>query len=255
MRNFQKRRDHMNKERERAILELLVKEHRVTVRQLAHTLYTSEPSVRRDLASLEQQHLIRRVHGGAILDENGISELKIPFVIRELECFDEKTAIAEKAAALVPDESVIFLDASSSALQLVPFLAVKKNITVITSGIKSITRLAEYGVRVIGTGGNLINSCLSFVGEEACRTVRSYYADFCFFSCRGLSLNGELSDISVEENIVRREMITRAKSSYLLCAQNKIDRQYYHKLCTLSDIHGLITGITPPPELQKFSVI
>lgn len=245
----------MSKERERAILELLIKEKQVTVRQLAHTLFISEPSIRRDLAALEQQRLIKRVHGGAVLDENGVSELKIPFVIRELECSDEKILIAEKAAALVHDEDVVFLDSSSSAFNLVPFLAMKKNITVITSGIKAITKLAEYGVRVIATGGNLINSCLSLVGDDACRTLRSYYADVCFFSCRGLSLNGELSDISVEENIVRREMIARAKHSYLLCTQNKLEHQYYHKLCALSDIDGVIAGKELPLPLQPYAAV
>ena len=58
----------MNIEREKQILEVLLKEKRVTVRQLAKRLFISEPSVRRDLARLEKQNLIKRVHGGAVLE-------------------------------------------------------------------------------------------------------------------------------------------------------------------------------------------
>ena len=86
----------MNIEREKQILEVLLKEKRVTVRQLAKRLFISEPSVRRDLARLEKQNLIKRVHGGAVLEETALSKNKIPFLIREYEQSSAKTLIAQK---------------------------------------------------------------------------------------------------------------------------------------------------------------
>ena len=87
----------MSTEREKEILKLLLANKRVTVDELSQRLFTSESSVRRDLARLEKQQLIKRVHGGAVLEENSISTLKIPFVIRELEQSDEKIKIAKRA--------------------------------------------------------------------------------------------------------------------------------------------------------------
>ena len=87
----------MSTEREKEILKLLLANKRVTVDELSQRLFTSESSVRRDLARLENQQLIKRVHGGAVLEENSISTLKIPFVIRELEQSDEKIKIAKRA--------------------------------------------------------------------------------------------------------------------------------------------------------------
>ena len=75
----------MSTEREKQILEILLKEKRVGVPQLAKALFVSEPSVRRDLQSLEKKNLIKRVHGGAILEESALSKNKIPFLIREYE--------------------------------------------------------------------------------------------------------------------------------------------------------------------------
>ena len=115
----------MNRERERLILEIMLKEKQVAVKELSRKLYASEPSVRRDLASLEKQGLIRRIHGGAMLNENGSGETKIPFLIRELEESNEKLMIAEKAAAFVNDGDVIFLDASSTSFNMIPFLSSK----------------------------------------------------------------------------------------------------------------------------------
>ena len=134
----------MNAEREKLILKKILKDKRVTVKELAEYLYVSEPSIRRDLASLEKQNLIKRIHGGAIIESHSTSYLKIPFAIREMEDFDAKCIIAKKASELVKDVDVIMLDASSSAYAMIPYLAEKNNITVITCGIKALIQLGEY---------------------------------------------------------------------------------------------------------------
>lgn len=244
----------MNKDREKLILEILLKEKKVNVKDLSERLYASEPSIRRDLANLQNQHLLRRVHGGAILEETALSHAKISFSIRDLEYSSEKTIMAKYAASLVKDEDIIFLDASSSTNRIIPFLAEKNQITVITSGIQALQTLTEYEIPAICTGGISIHSCLSLVGDDAIRTIQNYHADICFISCRGISNDGELSDIAVEENLVRREMIKRSKKSYLLCSQAKFNTSYFHKLCDASDLDGIITGGELPQSLQKYKV-
>lgn len=231
----------MNKEREKKILEEILKNKKVTVRELAKILYASGPSIRRDLVSLERQNLIKRIHGGAILEENGISSTKIPFVIREMEQSDAKIIIAQKAAELVNDGDVIFIDASSSAYNVIPYLALKNNITVITCGVKALNKLSEYNIKTICTGGTLIPSCQALVGDDAYNIIEQNNADIFFFSCRGLSDEGYLTDISTQENYVRRKMIKHSKKSYLLCASEKIGKKYYHNLCTVDDITGVIS--------------
>lgn len=226
--------------REKQILEILLKEKRVNVKQLAKALFISEPSVRRDLQSLEKQNLIKRTHGGAILEETALSKNKIPFMLREYEQSSAKAIISEKAIDLIHDNDVIFLDASTSCYYLIPFLASKRNLTVITNGVKTLTKLAEYDINTVSTGGALINSCLSLVGDEAYKTIEKYNADIAFFSCRGVSDSGYLTDISPEENNVRKKMIEHSKKSYLLCAKDKLGKGYFHNLCHKDDITGII---------------
>lgn len=231
----------MNSERQKQILEKLLIHKKVTVKDLAKELYTSEPSIRRDLTDLEKQKLLKRIHGGAILEENGNSALKIPFVIREMEQADAKVIIAKKAIELIKDNDVIFLDASSSAYNLIPYLPLKNNLTVITSGVKALTKLGEYNIKTISTGGELMPSCLALVGEEAYKTIERINADIAFFSCRGLSDDGYLTDISPAENYVRQKMMEHAKQAFLLCAGEKVGKKYFHNLCTTRDISGVIS--------------
>ena len=230
----------MNKEREKLILEKLVRNKKVTVKEIAKDLYISEPSVRRDLASLEKQNLIKRTHGGAIIEETALSLNKIPFVLRELEESDSKLIIAKKAVELINDNDVIFLDASTSAYTMIPFLISKNNVTVVTNGVKALSKLAEYNINTISTGGRLVSSCLALVGEEAYKTIESINADVAFFSCRGLSDDGFITDIAPDENYVRAKMITHSKKSYLLCTNNRKGEKFFHNLCHERDLDGII---------------
>ena len=252
---FGKNGDRMNAEREKKILERLLATKKVTVKELAAELFSSEPSIRRDLIHLESQGYLRRVHGGAILEEQGISASRIPFVIRELEESDAKLVMAKQAISLVRDNDVLFLDASSSAYQLIPCLTLKHNLTVITNGVKALSLLAKYNIKTISTGGEMMASCLSLVGEECHKTLSAYRADIAFFSCRGLSEDGELTDISCEEDYVRQKMFANAKRQYLLCAGNKIGNVYYHRLCHAKDLTGIISDVTLPDGISRYQII
>lgn len=231
----------MSIDREKQILEILLKEKRVSVKQLSGILFISEPSVRRDLQSLEKQNLIKRVHGGALLEETALSKNKIPFLIREYEQSSAKAMMAKRASELICDNDVVFLDASTSCYYLIPFLLSKRNLTIITNGIKILSKLAEYNIKTISTGGTLIHSCYALVGEEAYTTIKSYNADIAFFSCRGVSDDGYVTDISSEENNVRKMMIKQSRKSYLLCASEKKGKRYFHNLCHKDDITGIIS--------------
>lgn len=231
----------MSKDREKQILEILLKQKKVSVKELADFLFISEPSVRRDLASLEKQNLIKRIHGGAMLEETMLSKNKIPFLIREYEQSSAKVLIAQKAIDLINDNDVIFMDASTSCYYLIPFLSSKRNITVVTNGVKALTKLAEYDINTISTGGTLVNSCLALVGEEAYKTIETFNANIAFFSCRGLSDDGYLTDIAPEENNIRKRMMKNSKKSYLLCASEKFGKKYFHNLCHKDELNGIIT--------------
>lgn len=231
----------MSNERDKAILELLLNEKEVTVKQLASHLFISEPSVRRDLARLEKQRLIKRTHGGAMIEKNALSKSKIAFAIRELEQSNAKVVIAQKAIEFVNDNDVIFMDASTSAYNVIPFLSTKKNITVVTNGVRALEKLAEYDINTISTGGTLIGSRKVLVGDEAYRTIESINADIAFFSCRGLSDDGYLTDIAPDENHVRLKMIKNSKHAYLLCTSDKFGKQYFHNLCHLDMIDGVLS--------------
>ena len=57
-------------ERQQEILSITQKKQRVSVAELAGTLYVSEMTVRRDLAKMEHEGYLKRFHGGAIAESD-----------------------------------------------------------------------------------------------------------------------------------------------------------------------------------------
>ncbi len=231
----------MNTERQKNILELVFENKSISVKALTERLFASESSIRRDLAYLEEQKLIKRTHGGAEIVNSPSSTDKIPFLIREYEQGNAKKNIAEKAIKKVHDNYVIFLDSSSSVYMLIPYFETKKNLTVITNSAKALIALAEHKIRAISTGGVMLGESYAFVGDAAVQTISSINADIAFFSCRGISADGYLTDMSMEENIIRQKMIQQSRYSYALCAKEKFNKKYYHNLCHTNDITGIIS--------------
>ncbi len=236
-------------------MELLETKNSISVVKLAEYLHVSHPTIRRDLSDLEEQGKVHRTHGGVVLRRT--SEAEIPLIFREDQNNAAKQIIAQKAAPLIHDGDVIFLDASSSAFNMIPYILDKKDITVITNGIKAINALCEYkdhSVRTISTGGSVHMTCLALVGEDAFRTIEQYNADVCFFACRGLSEDGCLTDIAPDEDYVRLKMIEHSKKSYLLCTAEKIGKVYYHNICHIERIDGAIFGSSPCDALKEYEI-
>ena len=95
----------------------------------------------------------------------------------------------------------------------------------------------------------MITHSLCYIGEDAERTVRNYNADLLFFSCRGLSMDGRLTDTSVEENGLRRCMLRQSAKRVLLCDSSKLGNVYLNNLCHLSDVDAFICEEPLPQSL------
>ena len=211
----------------------------MTVAELSRRLYISEPTVRRDLLQLKEKGWVDWRRGRVTLKANA-PDRRVPMAIRDIANADAKHVIAQKAAAHIKDGQVIMLDASTSARCLVPYLKEHKNIFVITSGAKTALALAQAGVRTLCIGGEMALESYSYIGPDAERTLSRYNADAAFFSTRGLSADGRVTDSSIMENNIRRIMIERARETYLLCDSSKVGQVYLNTLCTVDDVTAVI---------------
>ena len=226
-----------NNSKEKEILELLSQANSVmTVNEISKRLFISEPTVRRKLSQLEQDDLVIRTHGAAIINYASLKKQNAPLYFRLSNVSREKNEIAQQAVRLVQDGNMIFLDASSTAFHIIPHLKSFKDLTICTNSIKSAMALAEMNLHVICFGGDVNNSNLSCNNFETIDYIQKYNADILFFSCDALSSDGILTDNNKEASYIRSKLLQQSEKSALLIDNTKLDKNCYNRLCSLSDI-------------------
>lgn len=228
-------------ERRNKIEQIINQEGRVLVVELSKLFDVTTETIRADLEKLEKQGILVRTYGGATRADNSEPELAI--TERDTVNYEGKQSIGKYAAGLIRDGETIFLDASTSAWHLARYIKDKRGITVITNAEKIVNELAgcEH-IHVVCVGGQLTQRNMSYVGRVAEKTIReNYYANKCFFSCRGVTLGRGLVDSSEGEAEIKKAMLACSEAAIFLCDKNKIGRLGVPRISELNEIDCLIT--------------
>ena len=229
----------LNEERLRAILEVLRREGRVLVPDLAQRLKTSQVTIRRDLDVLHQQRRLHRSHGGALPARDGMLEVSVVREKERTQC-KERTLIAA-AVRMVKEGQVIALDSGATATEIARSLRYFRNLTIITNGLAVVAELAGSPVEVILIGGTLCKSSFSVVGPIAEETLQHLNADLLFLGVDGRDVEYGLSNPNLLESKVNQAMLAVAGYRVVVCDSSKVRRRSLSFIATLSSVHEIIT--------------
>ena len=232
----------LKEERYDKILDILEKERYVSASKLSKMLYVSMPTIRRDLAELVRRHQIVRSHGGAKIIQ--AEHIVAPLDFRKTVNAAEKRALCRSAAKLVQDNDIIFIDASTTTLQMADFLNNKKGITVITNGIPLATMLIQKGIKTYCTGGEIFENSLAHFGSFAEEFIQRFNIDVLFFSCHGVNEKGMLTDPSLPETQIRKVAINQSKKTVFLCDETKFSLSTPYNLVSIQTPDYVITNST-----------
>lgn len=227
-------------ERRSRLVSLLNEKESVSVQEAAKYFGVAEETIRRDLNFLENQNMLIRTHGGAVLSNS--SKPEISYEIRSKINIIGKDRIGREAAKHVNEGDTIILDASTSSYFVAKHIRNKKNITVITNAENVITTLSGVNdIELISTGGVLRRKSMSYVGSAAECSLSSYHANKLFFSCMGFTLDSGLTDSNGQESDMKKIMISHAQFIFFLCDHTKFEKVGYASTARTEDINILIT--------------
>lgn len=230
----------LNEERRRSILELLNRDGRVFVKELADQFNTSQVTIRKDLETLHEQNHLHRTHGGALPAREGA--LEDP-TLREKEQLHrkEKLHIATAAARMVNEGQVVILDSGTTTTAIARALRVFKKLTVVTNAVNIAVELAGTPIDVILTGGTLRKNSFSLVGPIAEETLAHLNADILFLGVDGFDVRHGLSTPNLLESKVNRMMAEIAKRTVAVCDSSKFGRRSLSLIIETSAIQQVIT--------------
>lgn len=231
--------------RRESLLDTLKRDGSIRLELAAEQLGVSTMTVRRDLDEMDAEGILRRVRGGAIpsLDAR-------PFGDRRSTGLAAKTAIAAKAARLLPSSGAIALDASTTAGGLVAHLESIDALTVVTNSYENFASLAQNRtISPILTGGEIDLRTGSFVGPIACQAASSILYSRFFASANAVDSTIGSSEVSLQELQVKRAFADRSDEIVLLVDSSKLDQRSVSVGFAWADVALLVTELDPADPL------
>ena len=223
-------------QRRHTIVSMVNQQGEVSVDQLAKCFSTSEVTIRKDLAALENNGLLLRRYGGAVsMPSEIVSETEENVSVRKL-------AIAKAAAARIRDHNRIIIDSGSTTASLISLLNDKHGLVVMTNSLNVANALnaLENEPTLLMTGGTWDPHSEAFQGQVAEAVLRSYDFDQLFIgadgidTARGTTTFNELIGLSRVMAEVSREVVVMVESS-------KVGRKIPNLELPWSSINTLIT--------------
>jgi DeoR family fructose operon transcriptional repressor len=205
-------------ERQESIMEALKRRPTLTIHDLLSLIKASPATVRRDLAFLEKKGTLVRTHGGVVHADHIAGEPTYDQRLREAP--SSKKAIAETAAAMVPQGATVFIDSGTTCLEVGRILLAREDLALFTNSSPLINIPFRRSARLVCLGGELREISRAMVGGFALDWLAKLRFDIAFIGASGLASEG-VSTTELSEAEIKRQAMVRAKQKVLLADGSK----------------------------------
>ena len=221
----------------------------VTNEELCDKFDVSLQTLRRDLKILQDEGFLNKVYGGVMYNDQSQSS-KVPTILeRENINLEEKRIIGKKAADLVQDGDVVFIDSGTTAIQIIPFLAEKTNITIISHSLDVLNKAKELdNIKLIALGGQYNAYTNSFMMDTS---QYKFYFNKAFVATVGVSLKHQLTNTDLNEGYIKKFVINATNKAYIVCDSSKFEKITINCFAELNEISAIITDEKLPINLKK----
>lgn len=228
----------LKEERQRYIIDRINRDNRIYVTDLSVKLGVSDDTLRRDLAELEHNGLLTKVHGGAIA-KSGIS---IQFTERLNTATLIKQQMAAKLIPLFNEGDVILIDGGTSNLEVARQLPKDKSFTVYTNCFPIANVLLDYPkLDLIFLGGKVFPSSQVTVGIPVLQMLQSIRPDWVIVGVSDLHPQKGLTTSDREEAMIKHCMIEQGIKRAVLAAGDKLNTARNYHVASLREIDYIVT--------------
>jgi DeoR family transcriptional regulator, aga operon transcriptional repressor len=215
------------------------------VADLARELGVSEVTVRTDLAALEIDGRVTRVHGGA-MPRGLVAERESSLEQSRARLTRAKHAIAIETASRVRSGESVLLDVGSTALAVANALVARTDldeIVIVTNGLAIALALEPAIPRftVVVTGGTLRSLQHSLVNPLATTLLDDVRVDLAILGATAIEAAAGVTNVNLPEAEVKRRMVASAARRVLAADSSKIGHVHLGRVATLDELDELIT--------------
>ncbi len=223
-------------ERHNNILALLSKHGKTSVGRLSELTGVSAVTIRQDLTRLEQEGLLKRVHGGAVLHDAEDISLRLAFN------YKVKRRIAQKAAEFIGDGETVLIESGSINALLARELSDKEDLTVITTNVFIAQELRKsQGTEVILPGGIYQHDSQSLVGDITKKFLSEINFRKAFIGVDGFTQAAGFTSRDMMRAEISRFIINKSDEVFVVSDSTKFGRTELVQICPADAITHLIT--------------
>ena len=235
-------------ERQREIAGLTLQIGRVEVAELAERFRVTTETIRRDLSDLQNERVVRRVHGGAVPWETDRFE---PLVSVRTDLHDaEKRRIARRAIHELPDTGAVIIDSGSTLSRFAEAIPADCALRIVTNSLATAQVLANHEhTDVIVIGGKVRKNTLAMVDAGTIAAVEPLAVGTLFISSDGLSADRGLTTPYRDEAALKQAMIRAANRVVALVDHSKVGHDRLVRFAEWSDIDVLVTNTEVEPSV------
>jgi DeoR/GlpR family transcriptional regulator of sugar metabolism len=233
-------------ERRQRIVAAVNERRSVSVEELAASFMVSPITIRRDLDRLAEEHLIRRVHGGAVALSNIVVSPRASYQATHLS--EAQKRIGREAAKRISDGDFLILESGSTCQAVIPHLADRKNLRIVTVSALIVTLLADLaakhqpGMEIISSGGTLSVFKDFMMGPHARSLFESLRVDLSLHSVTAIDLEAGITADSVNEAEISRTIFERsAKRIIGLVVAEKFETTSFVRVAPVQVFDEIIT--------------
>jgi DeoR/GlpR family transcriptional regulator of sugar metabolism len=232
-------------ERRSSIEERVIRTGEVQFAELAQEFGVSEMTIRRDIETLQNAGVVRRISGGAIAV--GGTAFEPSYGARAGRAVDSKAHIAHAVVELLSPGETVILDSGSTVASVARALCGRGlGLTVVTPSLTVATTLAdEPDTTVILAGGMVRPGELSLIGPEAERVLSSYNCDTYIAGVAGVDGLRGLTEYHPQEAAVKRAAVASARRVVVGADASKLGRVHLVNIAPLSAVEVLVTDAEP----------
>ncbi len=232
--------------RQRAISDAVMGEGAVRIEQLAERFDISLMTVHRDLDELEARGLLRKSRGVATALSSSLVESSDVF--RSSKQVAEKESLALAALEFIEPGQSIFLDDSTTVLQIAKHLHNKTPLTVITNVLTLMNEVNSIrGVSLLALGGDYYNWCSAFMGRMTNDAIGKLRADTFIMSTSAIT-DDTCFHQTLETVDTKRAMFDAAATRILLVDHTKFEKRALHSLAHLTEYEIVIVDAKTSSE-------
>jgi DeoR/GlpR family transcriptional regulator of sugar metabolism len=221
----------------------------VEAKELVVALGVDSSTIRRDLDALARAGRLQRTHGGA---RRLAGAVDVPYAIKKRENLAAKQAIAAAAGALVREGDSVLLDSGSTTHRLAIELRGRRDLTIVTNDLLIGQAVADYpGIRLLVTGGEMLNSTYTLFGDRAVAFVEALRVDWAFLGVDAIDGSTGITNTNTLEIPLKRMMLAVARTRVALADSSKFGQRALVRVADVTELDRIITDDGLSDELAE----